>query len=494
MAVALKLQELNLAPEKSRRLEELRAAIREQSRSYDAATGVQREAVLDKLAGLRRDVLALMQEADRSTAKADGGPMATALALVPQGGAILAPLVTRAGGKILIVASNKGNQALTVVDVPGLTTEQVDKLMRGDGKVGASGGWLGSFNIQYLPEAEMTARIGEWNDAIEGIGHELRRLFAARLDRELQARGVERGARIVWLPTSALGLLPLGLARTDSGELPLGEKYEIVLAPSLKALATAAHQAAQAPASSLAAAVNPTGDLPFTETESALVAAHFSGKPQTLLGRSNASPEAVLAALKGKTYWHFSSHGFFDWSDARKAGLLMKDREPLSIGALLDVEGSLGRPRLVVLSACETGLYDTNRNPDEFVGLPATFMQLGATGVLGTLWQVSDLATAFLMAKFYDLHIGEGLSPPTALKRAQSWLRQAKTADLVAYARAIAARAKLAPDKLADLEAGLTAAHPRDAGPLRGHLEQTLEKKRRRRAARAGGIDASERT
>jgi CHAT domain len=59
-------------------------------------------------------------------------------------------------------------------------------------------------------------------------------------------------------------------------------------------------------------------------------------------------------------------------------------------------------PRLVVLSACETGLYDTSNNPDDFVGLPATFMQLGAAGVIATLWQVDDLATALLMAKVYE--------------------------------------------------------------------------------------------
>jgi len=73
--------------------------------------------------------------------------------------------------------------------------------------------------------------------------------------------------------------------------------------------------------------------------------------------------------------------------------------EPLIIGTLLDNESGLGHPRLVTLSACETGRYDTQRAPEEFVGLPATFMQLGATGVLATLWQADDLATALLMTR-----------------------------------------------------------------------------------------------
>jgi hypothetical protein len=86
------------------------------------------------------------------------------------------------------------------------------------------------------------------------------------------------------------------------------------------------------------------------------------------------------------SYWHFSSHGRFDWDNARNAGLIMKNAETLTIGVLLDAEGSLGRPRLVVLSACETGLYDTSRNADEFVGLPATFMQRGAARTFGPTW------------------------------------------------------------------------------------------------------------
>ena len=45
---------------------------------------------------------------------------------------------------------------------------------------------------------------------------------------------------------------------------------------------------------------------------------------------------------------------------------------------------------------------------------------LGAAGVLGTLWPVSDAATALLMAKFYDLHLEAGLDPPTALNQAQA--------------------------------------------------------------------------
>ena len=269
-----------------------------------------------------------------------------------------------------------------------------------------------------------------WLAAIDGIGPKLWTLFAGQLDAALKQAGVKHGARLIVLPTGALGLLPLELARDPATGRSFADAYNVTEIPSLEAYLGAARAAAKADAPSLAAAVNPTGgdpelSLPFTEVEGAAVAARFKGKPAVRLGRDSATPGVVLAGLKGKSYWHFAAHGLFDWDDARQSGLLMKDRQLLTVGALLDARGALGSPRLVVLSACETGLYDTSRNPDEFVGLPATFLELGAGGVIGSLWQVNDLATALLMARFYELHIGGGVVPADALKQAKVWLRGA---------------------------------------------------------------------
>ena len=176
------------------------------------------------------------------------------------------------------------------------------------------------------------------------------------------------------LPTGAPGLLPLELARDPVAGRGFAT-YNVTAIASLEAYLAAARTAAKAEGPSLAEAVNPTGDdpeanLPSAEQEGAAVAAHFKGKPLIKLDRSSATPDVVLTGLKGKSYWHFASHGRFNWDDPRRSGLFMKDRQLLTVGALLDARGTLGGPRLVVLSACETGLYDTNRNPDEFVCPP----------------------------------------------------------------------------------------------------------------------------
>jgi CHAT domain-containing protein len=475
LATSLRLQELGLSPDERARLDTLRSAIQLEEQAYDTAGAPAKGATLQKLIALRAELLALVQSASGTAAKED--LIERALGRIPADGALVMPLATEVGGKLLILAPPKnGGPPLTAVDLPQLTTAAIDRLLRGDD---GKSGWLGAFNLQYLNGEERARRIPEWLSAIEGIGSQIWRLFGASLNTALADRGLQPGARVIWLPAGALGLLPLGLSHDPSGGPRLAEAYELVTLPSLDALDQSASLLKSATEVSLMAAVNPTGELPdmglpFTEVEGALVARHFAARPQTILDKTNAAPAAVLAALKGKTYWHFSSHGAFDWVDARRAGLIMRGNTPLTIGALLAEQGRLGRPRLVTLSACETGLYDARNNPEEFVGLPATFLQLGAAGVVATLWQVDDLATALLMAKFYDLHLGDKLSPPSALKRAQAWLRDATREDLIQYSRASAAAAKLDAGKLSELEGTLsTLRRTRSVhfDPIWGHLQ-----------------------
>jgi CHAT domain-containing protein len=346
-----------------------------------------------------------------------------------------------------------------VVDLPELTSTRLNEFMKGPADAPKLGGWLGAYRLndqlgdlsqqidenwwsdRKVAELERQYRDVEkqWHEAIAGLGPSLWQLIGRALDRALKVRNLQDGAAVLWLPTGALGLVPIGLAQDPASGRRLSETYEIAYAPSLSALKAAADQLKGASASLLAEVINPTEDLPSTEIEGALVRDYFKPEAIMRLDHQTAKPAAVLDALKGRSHWHFSTHGTFSWRDPRRSGLLMKDREVLTVGALFEAQG-LGRPRLVVLSACETGLYDIDRNPDEFIGLPGTFMALGAAGVIGTLWPVDDRATALLIAKLYELHQGQGLAPAAALKRAQAWLREATRAELVAYVQSAAAK------------------------------------------------------
>jgi CHAT domain-containing protein len=109
--------------------------------------------------------------------------------------------------------------------------------------------------------------------------------------------------------------------------------------------------------------------------------------------------------------------------------------------------------------------------------------------VVGTLWPVSDTATALLMARFYELHMGEGLPSPIALSRAQTWLRAATNLDLQGHARLAAKEGRL-DSHVAEIEEELSAEQLR---PLRnnsrsnGSLPMQRERALRGRPTRQDG-------
>jgi len=87
--------------------------------------------------------------------------------------------------------------------------------------------------------------------------------------------------------------------------------------------------------------------------------------------------------------------------------------------------------RLVVLSACETALIDT-QNRSDYIGLPTGFLHAGAMGTLASLWAVNDLSTALMMVKFYEL-LKPGVSIGKALHDTQRWFKSAATSDLLSW-------------------------------------------------------------
>lgn len=113
----------------------------------------------------------------------------------------------------------------------------------------------------------------------------------------------------------------------------------------------------------------------------------------TVLLRGDATEAQVKKLIETVGLVHFATHG--DLSES----------EPLSSAVLLvpgggedgrlevrEVFGLDLHARLVVLSACETGLGKLSRG-DELVGLQRAFLYAGTPAVVTTLWKVDDLAT-----------------------------------------------------------------------------------------------------
>jgi len=78
--------------------------------------------------------------------------------------------------------------------------------------------------------------------------------------------------------------------------------------------------------------------------------------------------------------------------------------------------------KLVVLSACQTGLGDVTNSEGVF-GLQRAFKLAGVETLIMSLWEVSDEATALLMSTFYQEWLILGKSRQEAFKEAQKKVR-----------------------------------------------------------------------
>jgi CHAT domain-containing protein/Tfp pilus assembly protein PilF len=200
--------------------------------------------------------------------------------------------------------------------------------------------------------------------------------------------------------------------------------------------------------------------LSGTDRELQRVLEAFGAAETRGLRGAAATPTALKERLPLVHYAHFATHGYFDefglaaerrrareqlkqWTqDAEqptaRAGLgaknplgyvglaLARANDPNKAGpdggiltGLGIVDLRLGKLRLCVLSACETGLGDLTAEGEGVIGLQRAFHVAGCPNVIGSLWAVDDAATAALMAQFYhELRVNKQ-GPLEALRAAQ---------------------------------------------------------------------------
>jgi CHAT domain-containing protein len=170
--------------------------------------------------------------------------------------------------------------------------------------------------------------------------------------------------------------------------------------------------------------------LDYADLEVRAVERFFAPGSRRLLPEEEATATAVAQALPGATDLHLACHGGFDPGEPLDSALYLSGGDRLTLRDLLDGNLDLSSQRLAVLSACQTGLTEFERVPDEVIGLAAGFLQAGVPGVVATLWPVNDRSTAVLVAEFYRLLLAERQDPAAALHGARGFLRDVTAGGL----------------------------------------------------------------
>jgi CHAT domain-containing protein len=337
-------------------------------------------------------------------------------ALVPNERTALVVFCVTEKGSVALVIRARGEPEAVWID--GFTQSDLNRIVRD---------WV----TAYLSGDQL-----QWQATIERVLNEIGLVLLTPLHKVLQKHGI---TNVILLPQGGLFLLPLHAVPLEEGGTYMVDHYEVSYVPSAAVLQRCYERAAHARVRGLFAVADPTNELPVSEAEVRAIASLF-GEFRTILWGEAATKESTLQLAGGHGYVHFSCHGHYDWDDPSRSALVLAgglaEERRLTL-AEVEETLDLSQTRLVTLAASEVGLSDAaGPLAEEYVGLPAGFLLAGAPAVVAPLWSVEDFSTALLMERFYCYHlhggpIGGPISPATALRQAQIWLRGV-TAEMAA--------------------------------------------------------------
>lgn len=365
------------------------------------------------------------------------------IALAPEGGALIVPVLSIVGCCVLVVPH--GRSTLSSEDIAWIddfTDNHLIKMLLE---------WMGSQDLDDRAKRRT---------AVTATCEQLWQVLVRHVAERLAALKLAPGAPVTFLPQGGLGAFPLHAAEAKAdSRTTLLDAYSVSYAPSAYLLSVMQRRAAkEIPAEQdFLGVVDPLGDLDYGRAEGALVSSLFAPERVALLEGSAASGHNLKEAGANRKYVHLCCHAYYTPSGGNYSGLYLahdaasKSNEELRahMEAHSPLEDfffagqrwivfnlDLTQCRLVTLSACESGRADA-ACPDEFLGLPAAFLRAGAAAVASTLWRVDDVAAMLITRRLYEGLVHDHLSPARALRQAQLWLRDATNQTLYRFYRAL---------------------------------------------------------
>jgi CHAT domain-containing protein len=267
---------------------------------------------------------------------------------------------------------------------------------------------VGAYRAAVIAKADATA--------LKQAGRELYDL--------LIPNGIDRTKQVCLVADGALHQLPFASLVSPDGKFLVGE-YALSQAPSASVMVVASENGAKRIPSaneSILAIGNPDfdreedpnlPDLRAAEDEARFVVQGYQ-RPQVLTAAA-ATKEQFLHHFAEFEVIHFAGHFVANSHSPGNSKLLFAG----GVVRSSDLAGyKLPRAKLVVLSACETGVERYNKS-EGAIGAARTFLALGTPLVLASQWSVDSEPTKDLMIAFHRNRKQGGMNSAESLRRAQ---------------------------------------------------------------------------
>jgi len=209
------------------------------------------------------------------------------------------------------------------------------------------------------------------------------------------------------------------------------------------------------------AVINPDGSLPFADAEHETISTFSNDTSMPPPGW--AIRDWLMDSLPRATVAHLACHATLDPADPNGSAFHLGDTGDITVNDLAPLD--LTNLRLLVAPACQSAAANPTA-PDELLGVAHALLHAGATGVIASLWDADDDATALVIARLY-LELNAGQPPGQALASAQRFVRDATAGNLIEVANKRLAdhpSATWLPYRLA-VEFAARSAHPRLGQP-----------------------------
>jgi|GEM_PF-3460799 len=271
--------------------------------------------------------------------------------------------------------------------------------------------------INYLRSAIMNVD----EDIYAEPSMELYKILIAPVAKDLKTED------LIIIPHGLLHYVPFSALMDSNGSFMI-DKYNIGYLPSASILRYCLEKKDK-PKKSIVAFGNPEFEdpklsLPSAEEEVKEIGKYYNN-PLIFL-KKEATEDKCHVFAPGYNIIHFACHGEFNRTDPLSSALLLSRGMDIVDDGRLEASEIYGidleNTRLVVLSACESGLSRITKG-DEITGLIRGFIYAGAPTIIASLWKVSDVSTGKLMSSFYN-KLNNGLYPAKALGDAERELKK----------------------------------------------------------------------